>query len=81
MGVSVGTTGKQPKVKWHCECLMSTGKTAFIMVKAETASEASAHVHNGYKGVEVVLDILTHEQMDRKKKHLKPSILGAVSSY
>jgi hypothetical protein len=60
--------------------MLEDGKEAYIVIRAESTSEASEKAHRDYK-VEYVLDILTHEQMERAKRHLKPSILGAVSTY
>ena len=81
MASAVGTTvvSKRPS-KWHCLCLMESGKEVFITTRAATAAEASSKVHNGY-AVEYVMEILTHEQMERRKAHLKPSIVGAVVNY
>jgi hypothetical protein len=80
MAKAVGTAVSKRPSKWHCLCLMTNGKEVFITVKAETAVSASEKVHAGY-AVEYVLDIYTHEQMERKKAYLKPSIMGAIVNY
>lgn len=79
MAKAVGTAVSR-RTKWHCHCMMADGREVFIAVKAANAAYASAKVHAGY-AVEYVLDILTHEQMERKKAYLKPSMLGAVINY
>lgn len=87
--MAVGTTvigliqpkAKVKPLKWHCHCLMENGTETFIVIRAASAIEASEKVHAGYPPVEFVLDILTHDQMEARKRHLKPSILGAVGSY
>jgi hypothetical protein len=62
--------------------MMTGDREVYITVRAKTAAEASEKAHKDYpKTLEYVLDVLTHEQMDRKKRHLKRSLLGAVSTY
>jgi len=79
--LAVGTTAsKQKPSKWHCHCMMEDGREAFIVVRATNPVEASEKAHSGY-AVEYVLDTLTHEQMERKKRHLKPSIMKAVINF
>lgn len=79
---AVGTTVVRIKpLKWHCHCMLEDGKEVYIAIRAASAAEAGALVHKDYKKVEYVLDILTHDQMEHSKRHLKPSILGAVSTY
>ena len=74
------TIGKASR--WHCQCMMAGDREVFIVVKAHTAAEASEKVHRDYaKSIEYVLDILTHDQMERRKRHLKRPLLGAVSTY
>jgi hypothetical protein len=79
--LAVGTTAGKPLLqKWHCHCMMEDGREAFIAVRAESAPEATKKAHKGY-AVEFVLDTLTHDEMERKKRHLKPSIIGAVINF
>jgi len=52
------------KRKFHCECLLNSGETVYIPVKAKDELDASNKVHEGYRTVEYVLDILTPAQMD-----------------
>jgi hypothetical protein len=83
MGVTaVGTTVVRIKpLKWHCHCMLENGKEVYIVIRAESSAEAGAKVHRDYKNVEYVLDTLTHNQMERLKRHLKPSLVGAVINY
>jgi hypothetical protein len=79
VGTAVYSNMAKPS-KWHCQCMMEDGREVYIAVKALTSVEASMKAHNGYN-VDYVLDILTHDQMEHRKRHLKPSLIGAVSSY
>lgn len=58
--------------------MMENGEEHYIKMKATTEAEASAKVHEGYN-VDYVLDILTEEQMERTKKHLRRGISAGVA--
>lgn len=67
---------KNRKTKWHCHCLLMSGKEVFIVQRAETAAEASEKVHEVYaKTVEYVLDILSEEQMRKHQNTFRGSII------
>lgn len=79
--MSVGTTGisERQKQKWHCLCVLESGAEAYITVKAYDKAGAGKMVHTHYKGVEYVIDIYTPQEMERKKSHLRKSIVSGIA--
>lgn len=65
--------------RYYCHCIMEDGSESYLMAKAGTASEASEKIHEGYRKVEYVLDILTPHEMERRKRALRPSMLASKS--
>jgi hypothetical protein len=58
---------------------MPNDSEIFLPIKAETETEASLKVHQGYK-IDYVIEVLTTEEMERRKKHLRPGISAGVHS-
>lgn len=64
--------------KYFCHCETVNGEI-YLPIKAINEVEATAKIHEGYK-ILYVIDTLTREQMESRKKHLKPGISAGVYS-
>lgn len=75
-GAAGETASKAPLTRYYCHCIMEDDSEKFLVAKARNEAEASKKVHLGYK-VQYVLDVLTPHQMERRKRHLQPSLLAS----
>lgn len=80
-GALLSARAELNKRKWYCVCMMENGREGIIKMKAASDSEASSKVHELFKGVEYILEVLTHEEMERRKKPLRKHIAAGISVY
>lgn len=64
--------------KWFCKCILPSGETVYLVIRAITEGQASKLVHEGYC-IEYVEDILSPLQMEYLKRHLRPNMMGLNS--
>lgn len=61
--------------RYYGKCLVN-GQEVILKVTAYNVSQASRELHKNYPTVEVVLDILTYDDIQLLHRSRKPSLVG-----
>lgn len=60
--------------KYFGKCLMPDGSVSVLVAKATDAREACEKLHKGYR-IDLVMELMTEEEMPKEWAKIKPSLI------